>query len=86
MLSSCGTTPLQMFAQDKLIAAVLLILPLPLCHCKIALWVVMCAHLLSCVDLLIAADAFQARKTPLRKPGSAAGALLLLQMTNDGVW
>lgn len=76
--------PLQLFAQDKLITSVPLVLPL--CHCKIALWVVMCAHLLSCVDLLIAADAFQARKTALRKPGSAAGALLLLQMTNNGVW
>lgn len=84
MHSSCGTTPLQPFAQDLLITAVLL--SLPLCHCKTALSMVMCAHLLNCVDLLIAANAFQAKKPALRKPGSAAGALLFLWVTNDGVW
>lgn len=83
--SSCGTTPLQLFAEDLLITAVLLSLPLPLRLCKIALSVVLCDCLLSCADLLIAADAFQAGKTAASKPGSAAGALLLLRITNEGI-
>lgn len=85
MHSSCGTTPLQLFAYDLLITTVLPSLPLLLCHCEIALSVVMCAHLLRRAALPIAADAFQAKITAPRKPGSAAGALLLLQMMNDGV-
>lgn len=45
---------------------------------------VTCAQLLSSVSLLVAADALQARKTAPRKPGSAAGALVLLWMTGSG--